>query len=101
MLVRVRIPELLWEATGGDAHVEVSATTIDELIAAVDAVHPGFAGLLLDESGLRRYWCIHVNGRDVRWLDGLTTAVTPADHVWILPTSSGGMFLPTVVTRTT
>jgi len=101
MLVRVRIPELLWEATGGEANVEVSAATIAELISAVDVVHPGFAGLLLDESGLRRYWCIHVNGRDVRWLDGLATAVSPADHIWILPTSSGGMFLPTVATKTT
>lgn len=101
MLVRVRIPELLWEATDGNAQVEVSAATIAELISAVDAVHAGFAGLLLDESGLRRYWCIHVNGRDVRWLDGLATEVSSADQIWILPTSSGGMFLPTVVTKTT
>lgn len=99
--MRVRIPELLREATEGKAHVEVSAVDVAGLITAVDAVHPGFAGLLLDESGLRRYWCIHVNGRDVRWLDGLATAVTPADHIWILPTSSGGMFLPVVVTKTT
>lgn len=101
MPVRVRIPELLLDATGGETHMDVSAETVSELIAAVDIAYPGFAGLLLDESGLRRYWCIHVNGRDVRWLDGLGTAVSPADHIWILPTSSGGMFLPTVVTETT
>lgn len=101
MPVRVRIPELLLEATDGETYVEVSASTVAELLAAVDSVHPGFARLLLDESGLRRYWCIHVNGRDVRWLDGLATAVSPADLIWILPTSSGGMFLPTVVAETT
>lgn len=101
MSVRVRIPELLLGATDGEAHVEVSAPNVAELIAAVDAIHPGFAALLIDESGLRRYWCIHVNGRDVRWLDGLATSVSPTDHIWILPTSSGGMFLPIVVAEAT
>lgn len=96
MLVRVRIPELLRGATGGEEQVQVPAGTVAELVAAIDAAHPGFAGLLLDESGLRRYWCIHVNGRDVRWLDGLATRVSAADAIWILPTSSGGTFLPTV-----
>ena len=99
--MRVRIPELLRQATEGEAHVEVAAGDVAGLIAAVDAVHPGFSALLLDESGLRRYWCIHVNGRDVRWLDGLATTVRITDHIWILPTSSGGMFLPAVVTKTT
>lgn len=101
MLVTVRIPELLQGATAGKQHIDVPATSAEELIGAIDARHPGFAALLLDDSGLRRYWCIHVNGRDVRWLDGLSTPVAPTDHVWILPTSSGGTFLPTVAVEAT
>ncbi len=67
-----------------------------DLIAALDLRHPGMGDALLDDSGLRRYWCVYVNGRDCRRIGGLATPVANGDRAWILPTTSGGMFAPTV-----
>lgn len=108
MPVRVRLPGLLRDAvpsagdTGGELEPgtvgELEAGTVGELIAALDLRHPGMAEALLDDSGLRRYWCVYVNGRECRYLGGLATPVTDGGLVWVLPATSGGMFMPTVPT---
>jgi molybdopterin converting factor small subunit len=96
MPVRVRLPGLLRGATGGAVEVDLEASTVGDLIAALDLRHPGMGDALLDDSGLRRYWCVYVNGRDCRRIGGLATPVANGDRAWILPTTSGGMFAPTV-----
>jgi MoaD family protein len=94
MPVQVRIPELLRDAASGQVDVEADATTVRELIGTLDERYPGFRARLIDDSGLRRYWCVYVNGRDTRLGASLDTALTSDDVVWILPATSGGMFLP-------
>lgn len=94
MPVQVRIPDLLQDATSGQAQIPIEASTVRDLIDALDVSHPGVHGRLMDESGLRRYWCIYVNGHDTRLGDSLGTALSSGDVVWILPATSGGMFLP-------
>jgi sulfur-carrier protein len=93
-MAQVRIPELLRELTGGRDQVAIDAASAADLIEALDRTFPGFADRLLDDSGLRRYWCVYVNGRDTRFGEGIQTSVEATDVVWILPTSSGGMYLP-------
>lgn len=96
MSVRVRLPGLLQAAAGGAEEVDLAAASIGDLIAALDARFPGMADALLDDSGLRRYWCVYVDGRNGRLIGGLATPLADGALVWILPTTSGGMYLPTV-----
>lgn len=53
--------------------------------------HPGLDGKLLDESGaVRRFVAVMLNGRDIRHLDGLETAVAADSEMDIFPPVAGG-----------
>lgn len=91
MSVHVRIPEFLRSHVSGSQTISASGADVGALIADLDAQFPGLAGRLVDESGLRRYINVYINGRDIRFGAGIATAVADGDSVWILPASSGGM----------
>ena len=91
MTVIIRIPTTLRPLTAGQPEVEVDAGTVGEAIAALDAAHPGFTSRILDESGaLRRFVNVFVSDDDVRFLDGLDTAVPEGCTVAIVPAVAGG-----------
>ena len=91
MSVAVRIPTTLRTLTGGQSSVSVEGVTVREVLAALDATHPGFAERLLDEAGeLRRFVNVFVADDDVRFLDGMSTAVPDGAEVSIIPAVAGG-----------
>lgn len=91
MAVTVRIPTTLRPLSGGAAQVSVEGGSLTEVIAALEAAHPGFADRLLDETGqLRKFVNVFVADDDVRYLDGLATAVRDGDTVSIIPAVAGG-----------
>jgi len=91
MAVIIRIPTTLRPLTAGQPEVEVDAGTVGEAIVALDAAHPGFTSRILDESGaLRRFVNVFVSDDDVRFLDGLDTAVPDGGTVAIVPAVAGG-----------
>jgi sulfur-carrier protein len=91
MAVTVRIPTQLRELTGGAAEVSIEGGTVKELLAGLDAAHPGFAGRLHDDSGeLRRFVNVFVADEDIRFLDGIDTPVTDGQVVSIIPAVAGG-----------
>ena len=91
MSVTVRIPTTLRSLTGGASSVEVEGATVSEVLAALDAAHPGFGDRLLDEGGgLRRFVNVFVADDDVRFLDGLETKVPDGETVSIIPAVAGG-----------
>jgi molybdopterin synthase sulfur carrier subunit len=91
MAVTVRIPTTLRPMSGGAKQVEVEPGTLREVIASLDAAHAGFADRLLDdEGGLRKFVNIFVDDDDVRYLDGLNTAVADGITVSIIPAVAGG-----------
>ena len=91
MAVIIRIPTTLRPLTAGQPEVEVDAGTVGEAIAALDAANPGFTSRILDESGaLRRFVNVFVSDDDVRFLDGLDTAVPEGGTVAIVPAVAGG-----------
>jgi len=91
MAVIIRIPTTLRPLTAGQPEVEVDAGTVGEAIAALDAAHPGFTSRILDESGaLRRFVNVFVSDDDVRFLDGLDTAVPEGATIAIVPAVAGG-----------
>lgn len=91
MSVTVRIPTTLRPLTGGKSEVEVEGATVREVVNALDASHPGFSDRLLDDDGnLRRFVNVFVSDDDVRFLDGLDTAVPEGETVAIVPAVAGG-----------
>jgi molybdopterin synthase sulfur carrier subunit len=91
MAVTVRIPTTLRPLSGGASTVQVAAGPLLDVIAELDAAHPGFQDRLLDEEGnLRRFVNVFVDDDDVRYLDGLATEVPDGQSVSIIPAVAGG-----------
>ena len=88
---QVRIPTPLRRLTDQQSMVTASGATVAELIESLESSFPGFKARLCDEDGeLRHFVNIYVNGEDVRYLDGIGTALTDNDEVSIVPAVAGG-----------
>lgn len=91
MSVSVRIPTILRPLAGGASEVTVEGVTLAEVIANLDAAAPGIAARVLDDDGkLRRFVNVYVDDDDVRFADGLATAVRDGGTVSIIPAVAGG-----------
>jgi molybdopterin converting factor small subunit len=76
---------------GGLSTVQVEGVTVADVIASLDAAHPGFGDRLLDEAGaLRKFVNVFVADDDVRYLQGLDTPVPTGETVSIIPAVAGG-----------
>jgi len=91
MSAKVRVPTQLRTLTAGIAEVSVEGDTVADVLASLDAAHPGFRDRLFDENGkLRRFVNVFVADEDVRFLDGLDTKVAEGQTVSIVPAVAGG-----------
>jgi molybdopterin synthase sulfur carrier subunit len=91
MSVIVRIPTQLRNLTNGAGEVLLEGSTVGEVLAALDAGHPGFSERLFDDSGkLRRFVNVFVADEDVRFLQGLDTPLSEGQTVSIVPAVAGG-----------
>jgi len=91
MSLTIRIPTQLRTLTGGNGEVEVEGSTVGEALKALDAANPGLAERLFDaDGGLRRFVNVFLADEDVRFLDGLSTPITPGQTLSIVPAVAGG-----------
>ncbi|MCP4435959.1 MAG: MoaD/ThiS family protein [Actinomycetia bacterium] len=91
MSISIRIPTTLRTLTGGASQVDVEGSTVAEALAALEVAHPGFNDRLFDEDGsLRRFVNVFVADDDVRYLDGVETAVPDGETLSIIPAVAGG-----------
>jgi sulfur-carrier protein len=90
MAIEVRIPTILRSYTGGQKLVEGSGATLGELFADLDGRYEGLRERLIDDAGVRRFVNVYLNDEDVRFLGGLSTAVSDGDTVTVLPAVAGG-----------
>ena len=86
----VRIPPVLRDETGGSRSVEVSGSTITEALDDLFARHPALRDRVTDNGQLSDFINVYVNDRDVRYRDGLATAIGPDDTIILLPAMAGG-----------
>ena len=88
---RVRIPPTLRAATEGTKLVDVSGTTVQEVVDNLIATYPGLAAQLLGPDGeVNRFINVFLNDTDVRHLEGLATVVDDRDGIVLLPAMAGG-----------
>jgi molybdopterin synthase sulfur carrier subunit len=91
MSVTVRIPTTLRPLSGGASTVVVEGATLAEVLKNLNVAHPGFADRLFDDAGnLHKFVNVFVSDDDVRYLDGLNTAVPAGETVSIIPAVAGG-----------
>ncbi|MEM2111723.1 MAG: MoaD family protein [Candidatus Bathyarchaeia archaeon] len=76
----------------GEKITFVEALTLSEVLNALIAKYgEGFRNRIYDENGRpKRFLNIYVNGKDMRFLDGLETRLNDDDKVLLVPAVGGG-----------
>lgn len=90
MSVTVKIPSQLRGATGGEAEIEASGSTVGEALDSVFDAHGELRERITQDGDLRRFVNVYVSGEDIRFQDGLQTPIGEGDEVTILPAVAGG-----------
>ena len=91
MAVTVKIPTQLRAVTGGEAETAVEdAATVGDVLDGLYERYDGLRDRIAEDGDLRRFVNVYVGGEDIRFLDGLDTAVDDGDEVTILPAVAGG-----------
>jgi sulfur-carrier protein len=91
MAIDVSIPTILRQYTDGAKSVAASGATLAEVVDDLEARHSGIKSRLVEDDGsLRRFVNVYLNDEDVRFLDGINSAVSDGDNVTILPAVAGG-----------
>jgi hypothetical protein len=87
-MATVSIPLLLQDVTGGTRRVQVEGSTLEQIIRAMEAVHPGIEARVRDGDRLRPTVAFTVDGKIAS--QGLATPVAPDSDVCVLPSFGGG-----------
>ncbi len=91
MNVMVRIPSPLRRMTNGQNRVAAKGEDLKGVIGSLEEQFPGIRERLCDERGeLRKFVNLYVNSEDIRFLNGLNTAMKAGDEVSIVPAVAGG-----------
>ena len=91
MAVKVKLPTQLRAAAGGEGEVLLEGDTVGAVLDALYATHGELRERIADDDGtLRRFVNVYVNGDDIRFGDGLQTAVPAGAELQILPAVAGG-----------
>ncbi len=87
----VLIPTPLRKLTNDLSEVSAAGASVGEVIDNLDTAFPGIKERIYDEAGeVRRFILVHVNGEDIRFLDGVKTVVAERDEISITPALAGG-----------
>ena len=89
--VSILVAGVLRDYCGGVPELMVSAPNVRAMLDQLERDYPSLYRSVCDETGMvRRHVNLFVNVSNVRDLDGLDTALAPADVVTIMPAVSGG-----------
>jgi|GEM_PF-249241 len=91
MSIKVRIPTPLRTLTQGQDEVLGEGATVRAVLDDLERRHPGLKDRICDEKGVRRFVNVFLNEEeDIRFLDGLDTALKAGDALQIVPAIAGG-----------
>ena len=91
MAVTVKLPTQLRSVAGGAAEARSEGSTVGEVLEGLYAQHGELRERIAGDDGeLRRFVNVYLDGEDVRFLDGLQTAVPDGAELQILPAVAGG-----------
>jgi MoaD family protein len=91
MAVTVKIPAQLRPVVGNQATVNVeNSGTVSEVLDSLYEQFPELQDRISENGELRRFVNVYVADEDIRFGDGLETAVADGSEVTILPAVAGG-----------
>lgn len=90
MSVTVKLPTQLRDAAGGASEAAVEGGTVGEALESLFTQHGELRDRLFQDGELRRFVNVYLSGEDIRYLDGLETAVPAGGELTILPAVAGG-----------
>ncbi|MCI0397631.1 MAG: MoaD/ThiS family protein [Chloroflexi bacterium] len=85
-----RIPTPLRPYAGGNSHVAVSGETVGQALTDLTRQYPDLRQHLFDGRELRSFVNIYLNQEDIRYTNGVETAVGENDTLMIIPSIAGG-----------
>jgi molybdopterin converting factor small subunit len=85
-----RIPTPLRPYSGGNSQVTVAGATVGEALNDLTGQYPDLRQHLYDDGQLRSFVNIYLNQEDIRYGDGVETAVAENDTLMIIPSIAGG-----------
>jgi molybdopterin synthase sulfur carrier subunit len=88
--ITIKLPTQLRDAAGGAATLQAEGTTVGEAFESLFAAHGELRDRLYQDGDLRRFVNVYLGGEDIRFLDGLETAVPEGGELTILPAVAGG-----------
>jgi len=90
MAIKIEIPTPMREITLGKSQIEVTGTTVKEVLADLVKQYPAIEAKLFNEGKLRPYINVFLNDEDIRYLDEMDTQVTDGVIVALIPAVAGG-----------
>ncbi len=89
-MANVRLAPVLRSSVGGSKQVAADGATLGAVLEDLYSRFPALKDQIQPEQELSRFVNVYVNDQDVRYLQGLETAVGPNDIVTLLPAMAGG-----------
>ncbi|HEV2580221.1 MAG TPA: MoaD/ThiS family protein [Ktedonobacteraceae bacterium] len=89
-MATVRLAPVLRSSVGGAKQVTAQGGTLNEVLYDLYQRFPALKEQIQPEETLSRYINVYINDQDVRYLQGIESAVGPNDTVILLPAMAGG-----------
>jgi sulfur-carrier protein len=90
MAVLVNIPAALQKLTRQQSEVHAEGGTVQDVLADLERCFPGMQAQLCDDQGaIRKFINLYLNDEDIRFLDGVQTAIKDGDELAIIPAVAG------------
>ncbi len=90
MAITIKLPTQLRDAAGGAASLQGEGATVGEALESLFVQHDELRDRLYQDGDLRRFVNVYLGGEDIRFLEGLDTAVPEDGELTILPAVAGG-----------
>lgn len=90
MSIIVNIPTILRPLTEDQKRIEATGQNVLEIIENINQRYPGIKEKVLADNQVHRFINIYVNDDDIRFSEGLNTALKAGDSLTILPSVAGG-----------
>jgi len=87
-MATVFIPTLMQDMSDGNTTVDITGTTVREIINNLDSTYPGFKERLIEGYKIKSHISVAVDG--IITPIGLLEKVSPTSEVHFLPAVSGG-----------
>ena len=89
-MATVRLAPVLRSSANGSKQVSAEGGTLGAVLTDLYQRFPALKEQIQPEEELSRFINVYVNDQDVRYLQGLQTAVGPNDTIILLPAMAGG-----------